>query len=293
MVGPKLPRKDNLPAGRQGLKVVVCPTFSVIEEVKKAIQVGNFPLMVGSQDLSPFDEGAYTGEEAAAILNDLVELSILGHSERRQNFGESDEMVERKTAQAIAESGFVECVVAPGYKPAALEILKAKKNVRIMEMDFTAAKKSDFDLKRVSGGLLIQDKDDKMVTEKDLKVATKKKPTAKQLQSLIFAWKVAKHVKSNAIVLVKDTRTVGIGPGQTSRVESVIIAVRKAGKKAKGSLLASDAFFPKPDGIQQAAKAGVVAIIQPGGSISDPEIIRACEKNKITMVFTGMRHFRH
>ncbi|EKD91032.1 MAG: Triosephosphate isomerase [uncultured bacterium] len=102
LVGPKLPRKDNLPAGRQGLKVVVCPTFSVIEEVKKAIQVGNFPLMVGSQDLSPFDEGAYTGEEAAAILNDLVELSILGHSERRQNFGESDEMVERKTAQAIA-----------------------------------------------------------------------------------------------------------------------------------------------------------------------------------------------
>jgi phosphoribosylaminoimidazolecarboxamide formyltransferase / IMP cyclohydrolase len=201
--------------------------------------------------------------------------------------------VDEEAAKVIAKSGFLECIIAPGFRPAALEILKAKKNVRIMEMPSAGTEGKDFDLKKVSGGLLVQEKDVKMVSEKDLKAATKKKPTAKQLKSLLFAWKVAKHVKSNAIVLAKDTRTVGIGPGQTSRVESVIIASRKAGKKSQGSLLASDAFFPKADGIQMAAKAGVTAIIQPGGSISDEEIIKACDKYKIAMVFTGVRHFKH
>jgi len=200
--------------------------------------------------------------------------------------------VDVKTAKVIGKSGFLECIIAPGYQGGALEILKEKKNLRIMEMPIDGEGK-DFDLKRVSGGLLVQEKDDKMVSEKDLKAVTKKKPTAKQIKGLLFAWRVVKHVKSNAIVLVKDTQTVGIGPGQTSRVESVIIATRKAGKKSKGSLLASDAFFPKADGIQMAARAGVVAIIQPGGSISDEEIIKACDKYKIAMVFTGMRHFRH
>lgn len=200
--------------------------------------------------------------------------------------------VDEETAKVIAKSGFLECIIAPGFHPIALEILKSKKNVRIMEMP-SAVEGKDFDLKKISGGLLVQEQDAKMVTEKDLRVVTKKKPTAKQLKSLLFAWKVAKHVKSNAIVLVKDTQTVGIGPGQTSRVESVIIASRKAGKKARGSLLASDAFFPKADGIQMAAKAGVAGIIQPGGSISDEEIIKACDKYKIAMVTTGVRHFKH
>lgn len=201
--------------------------------------------------------------------------------------------VDAATAKVIAKSGFLECIIAPGYAAEALEFLKEKKNLRIMQMDFNGDKAKDIDVKKVSGGLLVQEKDDRMVSEKDLKVVTKKKPTPKQLKSLLFAWKIVKHVKSNAIVLAKDTMAVGIGPGQTSRVESVIVAARKAGKKSKGAVLASDAFFPKPDGIAQAAKAGVIAIIQPGGSVSDEEIIRACDKYKITMVFTGVRHFRH
>ncbi|MFZ5800152.1 MAG: bifunctional phosphoribosylaminoimidazolecarboxamide formyltransferase/IMP cyclohydrolase [Candidatus Omnitrophota bacterium] len=201
--------------------------------------------------------------------------------------------VDERTAEEILKSGFLECIIAPDYAPAALELLKEKKNLRIMQMDFNNRQARDIDVKRVSGGVLVQEKDDKMVAEKDLKVVTKKKPTPKQLKSLLFAWKVAKHVKSNAIVLAKDTAAVGIGPGQSSRVESVIIASRKAGKKSKGAVLASDAFFPKPDGIARAAKAGVVVIIQPGGSVSDEAIIKACDKHKIAMVFTGVRHFRH
>ncbi|MDP3142892.1 MAG: bifunctional phosphoribosylaminoimidazolecarboxamide formyltransferase/IMP cyclohydrolase, partial [Candidatus Omnitrophota bacterium] len=201
--------------------------------------------------------------------------------------------VDEEAAKVIGKSGFLECIIAPGYKPRALEILQAKKNVRILQMVTLDSERKEFDLKKVNGGLLVQEKDLKMVSEADLKMVTKKKPSAKQIESLMFAWKVAKHVKSNAIVLAKGTKTVGIGPGQTSRVESVIIASRKAGKKSRGSVLASDAFFPKADGIQMAAKSKVAAIIQPGGSISDEEIIKTCNKYKIAMVMTGNRHFKH
>ena len=149
------------------------------------------------------------------------------------------------------------------------------------------------DLKRVSGGLLIQDKDLATLDLNNLKVVTKIKPTKSQLESLIFAWKVAKHVKSNAIILSCGTKAVGIGAGQMSRVDSVMIAKRKAGKLSRNSCLASDAFFPKADAIKEAAQAGIKAIIQPGGSISDEEIIKACDKYKIAMVTTGIRHFRH
>jgi len=139
--------------------------------------------------------------------------------------------------------------------------------------------------------LLIQTKDIKELSS--LKTVTKVKPTKEQLASLVFAWKIMKFVKSNAVVLAKDTRTVGIGAVQMSRVDSVIIANRKAGRRAKGSCLASDAFFPKPDAIEEAARAGVVAIIQPGGSRGDEEVIKVADKHKIAMVFTGIRHFRH
>ncbi|MGD9014608.1 MAG: bifunctional phosphoribosylaminoimidazolecarboxamide formyltransferase/IMP cyclohydrolase [Candidatus Omnitrophota bacterium] len=197
-----------------------------------------------------------------------------------------------KTAKLMLNSGFIECIIAPGFKPEALSLLKQKKNLRLLELtDLEPA--NEFDLKRVNGGLLIQDKDINLDELNNLKIVTKKKPTQSQMDSLIFAWKVVKHVKSNAIVLARGRRTVGIGAGQMSRVDSVIIAKRKAGKLAKNSCLASDAFFPKPDAIVQAARAGVVAIIQPGGSISDEEIIQACDKHKIAMVTTGRRHFKH
>jgi len=200
--------------------------------------------------------------------------------------------VNLKTAKLMLASGFIECIIAPTFEPEALSLLKQKKNLRLLElMDLEPA--NEFDLKRVNGGLLIQDKDINLDEINNLKIVTKKKPTQNQLESLIFAWKVVKHVKSNAIVLARGKRTVGIGAGQMSRVDSVIIAKRKAGKLANNSCLASDAFFPKPDAIVQAARAGVVAIIQPGGSISDDEIIQACDKHKIAMVTTGRRHFKH
>jgi phosphoribosylaminoimidazolecarboxamide formyltransferase/IMP cyclohydrolase len=218
--------------------------------------------------------------------------------------------VDLKTATLIVRSGFLECVIAPGFEQEALELLKQKKNLRILELPESKSVneprpfyseellhnkkgRGEFDLKRISGGVLVQDKDTNIDEINNLKVVTRKRPTKKQLETLIFAWKVAKHVKSNAIVLARGTRTVGIGAGQMSRVDSVIIAKRKAGDLAKNSCLASDAFFPKPDAIAQAARGGIKAIIQPGGSISDEEIIKACNKYKIAMVMTGRRHFRH
>ncbi|MFC1594604.1 bifunctional phosphoribosylaminoimidazolecarboxamide formyltransferase/IMP cyclohydrolase [Candidatus Omnitrophota bacterium] len=200
--------------------------------------------------------------------------------------------VDIKTATAINKAGFVECVIAPGYESKALDVLKGKKNVRILQMPFDKIA-VESDIKKVVGGMLVQTNDSKTVDVADVKIATKKKPTKAQLQSLMFAWKAVKHVKSNAIVLVKGTKTVGIGPGQTSRVDSVIISVRKAGKRAKGSVLASDAFFPKEDAIKQIVKAKIAAVIQPGGSVGDEKIIKQSNKSKIPMVFTGTRHFKH
>jgi phosphoribosylaminoimidazolecarboxamide formyltransferase/IMP cyclohydrolase len=203
----------------------------------------------------------------------------------------------------LKEADFVECIIAPSYDAKALEAFKAKKNLRLLEVkDFgpsagsgfgSKGSSSDADMKKVAGGMLVQDRDTRRITPQDLKVVTKKKPTEEEMKSLLFGWVVAKHVKSNAIVLCQGTRTVGVGAGQMSRVDSVTIASAKAGSRSKGSTLASDAFFPKEDGIKQAAKAGVRAIIQPGGSIRDAEVIRAADRLGIAMVFTGVRHFKH
>ncbi|MBI3990793.1 MAG: bifunctional phosphoribosylaminoimidazolecarboxamide formyltransferase/IMP cyclohydrolase, partial [Candidatus Omnitrophica bacterium] len=206
--------------------------------------------------------------------------------------------VDEKTAKAIISSGFVECVIAPAYTEEALLCFKDKKNIRVLKVEKWDNMKSEsgaemFDIKKVAGGLLIQDIDREEIDATDLKVVTKKKPSKSQLKSLLFGWKVARNVKSNAIVLARGTQAVGIGAGQMSRVDSVAIAIKKAGSKAKGATLASDGFFPKPDGIQKAARAGICAIIQPGGSIADEEIIKAADKAGISMLFTGMRHFRH
>ncbi|MBU0548581.1 MAG: bifunctional phosphoribosylaminoimidazolecarboxamide formyltransferase/IMP cyclohydrolase [Candidatus Omnitrophica bacterium] len=196
------------------------------------------------------------------------------------------------TAKIVAKSDFLECIIAPAYDKEALGLFKDKKNLRLLELDdLSIVDEPEF--KRVSGGMLLQGKDLLTLDTNNLKVVTKKKPSRGQMESLIFGWKVAKHVKSNAIVFTKGTKTVGIGAGQMSRVDSVMIAKNKSGKLSKGCCLASDAFFPKEDAISWAHKAGAQAIIQPGGSIADQRIIRACDKHKIAMVTTGIRHFKH
>jgi phosphoribosylaminoimidazolecarboxamide formyltransferase/IMP cyclohydrolase len=200
--------------------------------------------------------------------------------------------LDLNTAKVVAKSGFLECIIAPGFDKEALVLFKDKKNLRLLELpDLNPIDEPEF--KRVSGGMLLQSKDLETLDLNKLKVVTKKKPTRSQMESLIFGWKVAKHVKSNAIIFTKGTRTVGIGAGQMSRVDSVMIAKKKSGILSKDCCLASDAFFPKSDAISWAHKAGARAIIQPGGSIADREIIAACDKYKIAMVTTGIRHFRH
>jgi phosphoribosylaminoimidazolecarboxamide formyltransferase/IMP cyclohydrolase len=200
--------------------------------------------------------------------------------------------MDLQVAKAVAKSGFLECIIAPGIDPDAAALFKDKKNLRLLDLrDLEPIKEPEF--KRVSGGLLLQGKDLETLNMDNLKVVTKKKPTKQEMESLIFGWKVAKHVKSNAIILTRGSKTVGIGAGQMSRVDSVMIARKKSGKLSQNSCLASDAFFPKDDAIREAAKAGVKAIIQPGGSVADAEIIKACDKYKISMVTTGIRHFRH
>ncbi len=203
--------------------------------------------------------------------------------------------VDVDTAKAISRSGFLECIIAPGYEEGALKILKDKKNLRILSCDFDTSRNQKLDFRTVSGGALLQDKDLVTLDVNNLKVMTEKKPTKAQMDSLIFAWKIAKHVKSNAIILTKGTKTIGIGAGQMSRVDSVYISVKKAGGKAKtkGACLASDAFFPKADAISLAIRNGIKAVIQPGGSIADDEIVKVCNKYNIPMVATGFRHFRH
>ncbi len=206
-----------------------------------------------------------------------------------------NETLDEKTAAAVADAGFIECIAAPAYDKKALVILTKKKNLRLIEIGEikNGAAFAETDFKKISGGALFQEADTKDVDKKDIKCVTKKRPSANEIESLYFAWKAVKHVTSNAVVLCRDKKTVGIGAGQTSRVDSVIIAIQKAGDRAKGSVLASEAFFPKPDSIEAAAKAGVSAIIQPGGSIADQEIIDAANKSGISMVFTGIRHFKH
>lgn len=201
--------------------------------------------------------------------------------------------VDLKTAQLVSKSGFMECVIAPGYETPAIKLLSEKKNLRVVEFDLNDYANERWDFKQVNGGALLQDKDAKNLDPNEVKIVTKIKPTKAQMASLLFAWKVTKHARSNAMVLVKGTKTVGIGCGQTSRVESTITAIKKAGKNAKGSFLASEAFIPKTDNVMVAAKAGIKAIIQTGGSIADEDVIKAADRAKIAMVFTGVRHFKH
>ena len=193
----------------------------------------------------------------------------------------------------MMEPLFVEVVICPKFEKEAIEILKDKTNLRLLETGPIVKDYESPDLRRVSGGLLVQTRQMPDLKEKDLKVVTKRKPTKEELKALIFAWKVNKHVKSNSIVLAKDNLTVGIGAGQMSRVDATKLAIMKSEGRCEGSVMSSDAFFPFRDGVDEAAKAGVTAIIQPGGSIRDKEAIEAANEHNIAMVFTGIRLFRH
>jgi phosphoribosylaminoimidazolecarboxamide formyltransferase/IMP cyclohydrolase len=205
--------------------------------------------------------------------------------------------LDADTAEAIISRQFVEVIIAPTVSEEALAVCSAKQNVRVLACgDWQGQLTEGYDFKRVNGGLLVQERDFGMVEMDDLEVVTKVKPTDAQLKDLLFTWKVAKYVKSNAIVYCKDGMTVGVGAGQMSRVYSSKIAGIKAADEnleVEGCVMASDAFFPFRDGIDAAAQAGVKVVIQPGGSMRDAEVIAAADEHGIAMVFTGMRHFRH
>jgi phosphoribosylaminoimidazolecarboxamide formyltransferase/IMP cyclohydrolase len=209
--------------------------------------------------------------------------------------------IDEATANLVTEpKRFIECIIAPGFSEAAFQLLTTrpswKKSVRLLRtgpLKSGAGGSKDMDYRRVDGGLLVQTRDAGSDEFGQLKVVSKRAPTAAELADLRFAWLVCKHVKSNAIVFAKENTVVGVGAGQMSRVDSVHLAVRKAGERSKGAVMASDAFFPFRDNIDEAARAGVTAVIQPGGSMRDQDSVRACDENDMAMVLTGVRHFRH
>ena len=201
--------------------------------------------------------------------------------------------LDAATAEEVAKL-FVECIAAPGFDEQAKTIFAAKKNLRLLELPPNGLEPDrELQLKRILGGVLVQQSDLGEIKEGQLKIVTKRAPTEAEMQTLRFAWKVCKHVKSNAIVFAKDGATLGVGAGQMSRVDSVKIAVMKAQSSLAGSVVASDAFFPFPDGVEEAAKAGAVAVIQPGGSVRDNDVIAAADRLGMAMVLTGIRHFLH
>jgi len=235
-----------------------------------------------SSDLATAFANAYEGDPVSAFG------SIIGFNRP----------VDAATAEIMCEPGrFIEAVIAPSYEPQALEILttrpKWKKNVRLMQVEFSDSGRAALDYRRVSGGLLVQDRDDKVQEDSGWTIPTKRQPTAEEAADLRFAWAVCRHVKSNAIVFAKDGMLVGTGAGQMSRLDSSFIAARKAGERAGGAVVASDAFFPFRDGVDEAARAGIRAVIQPGGSRNDDDVIAACDEHDMAMIFTGRRHFRH
>ena len=202
-------------------------------------------------------------------------------------------IVDKATAEEINKI-FVEIVVAKGFDKEALDILEQKKNIRLLELPEINGERENFiDMKKVYGGMLMQDGDVELYDKSDVKVVTKKQPTETEMEQLDFCWKVVKHTKSNAIVIGKDYATAGIGAGQTNRIWATNQAIEHAGEKAKGCVMASDAFFPFPDCVEAAAKAGITAIIQPGGSVNDELSIKACDEAGIAMIFVGKRHFKH
>lgn len=200
-----------------------------------------------------------------------------------------NKVIDAEAAEEMAKL-FLEVIAAPSFDAAAKAKFAVKKNLRLVEITGSPQK---WVLKNVSGGILVQDNDVRQLTETDLKVVTKRQPTAEEKRALLFAWKICKHVKSNAILYARDGQTVGVGAGQMSRVDSAKIGAMKAVLPLKGTVAASDAFFPFPDGVEEIARVGATAIIQPGGSVRDAEVIEAADRLGLAMVLTGVRHFRH
>jgi phosphoribosylaminoimidazolecarboxamide formyltransferase/IMP cyclohydrolase len=206
--------------------------------------------------------------------------------------------VDEATAAEVAANSY-EALVAPGFSPEALEILRARSGLELLAVPPDPAEGlrdygiANLDFKRIAGGLLVETLDDSQLDKGQLQVVTRRRPTLEELNDLLFAWRAVRHVRSNAIVLAKNSATVGIGAAQTSRGTAVELALRRAGERARLAVMASDAYFPFPDGIQLAAQAGVTAVIQPGGSIRDEMAIEIADRHHLAMVFTGRRHFRH
>lgn len=266
-------------------------SYNNIQDGNAAIEIlkdfSDTPAAVGLKHMNPCGVGiGSTINEAWDKAYEADPVSIFG------GIVALNRPVDKELAEKLSKI-FLEIIIAPAFDADALEILERKKNIRLMVLDTTLEPSNSMKYTNVSDGLLVQDMDTHQVKAEDLKCVTNRKPTAEEIEQLLFGWKVVKHVKSNAIVLVKDNMTIGVGAGQMNRVGAAKIAIEQAGEKAKGSIMASDAFFPMPDTVEEAAKAGVTAIIQPGGSIRDQDSIDACNKYGIAMVTTGVRHFKH
>ena len=245
------------------------------------------PAVVGLKHMNPCGVGiGKTIEEAWDKAYEADPVSIFG------GIVAFNEPIHASVAEKLSKI-FLEIIIAPAFDEDAFEILSKKKNIRVMQLDTSLEVNAKYKVTNVNDGLLVQDIDDHKITAEDLRCVTNRKPTEEELEQLLFAWKVVKHVKSNAIVLVKDNMTIGVGAGQMNRVGAAKIAIEQAGEKAKGSIMSSDAFFPMPDTVEEAVKAGVTAIIQPGGSIKDQLSIDVCNEHGIAMVYTGVRHFKH
>ena len=245
------------------------------------------PAVVGLKHMNPCGVGiGKTIEEAWDKAYEADPVSIFG------GIVAFNEPIHATVAEKLSKI-FLEIIIAPAFDEDAFEILSKKKNIRLMQLDTSLEVNAKYKVTNVNDGLLVQDIDDHNITAEDLRCVTNRKPTEEELEQLLFAWKVVKHVKSNAIVLVKDNMTIGVGAGQMNRVGAAKIAIEQAGEKAKGSIMSSDAFFPMPDTVEEAVKAGVTAIIQPGGSIKDQLSIDVCNEHGIAMVYTGVRHFKH
>ncbi|SHF82354.1 bifunctional phosphoribosylaminoimidazolecarboxamide formyltransferase/IMP cyclohydrolase [Ornithinibacillus halophilus] len=265
-------------------------SYNNIQDANAAIEiVSEFiePAAVAIKHMNPCGIGVRDSiSEAFQTAFDADPISIFG------GIVALNREVDVDTARQLSEI-FLEIVLAPSFSNEALNILTQKKNIRLLEVELIPDESSQHKFTTVSGGVLVQHKDDGMIQEEQVTVATKREPTEQEMMDLLFAWKAVKHVKSNAIVLAKDNQTVGIGAGQMNRVGAAKIAIEQAGEKSHGAVMASDAFFPMPDTVEAAVEAGVTAIIQPGGSKRDQDSIDVCDQHGIAMVYTGMRHFKH
>ena len=266
-------------------------SYNNIQDANAALEIvlefGDQPAAVAVKHMNPCGVGiGETLEAAFQKAYDADPVSIFG------GIVALNKEVDANTANILKEI-FLEIVIAPGFSAEALEILTVKKNIRLLETPMTVNEKDSKKVVSVIGGLLVQDRDSGTITTDEVEVVTDRKPTDAEFNELLFAWKVVKHVKSNAIVVAKENQTLGVGAGQMNRVGAARIAFEQAGEKAQGAVMASDAFFPMPDTVEAAAQAGIKAIIQPGGSKRDQDSIDACNQHGIAMVLTGMRHFKH